>query len=102
VNALSGRFTKFADGFEVRDVGSTAVGYSGSDPHRVAAIAAFNTLTYGNRDGVTQSSPARNRVVSADETRLVIQAGALRLTFERTGPATADRSDLPAASGKSN
>jgi hypothetical protein len=102
VNTLSGSFTKTADGFEVRDVGSTFVLYGGSDPHRLAAKAALNTLAYGNPDGVTPSSPAQDTVVSADGTRLVVQAGALRLTFERTGPATTTRPDPPAASGKSN
>lgn len=112
VNALNGWFTKSADGFEVRDVATTLVGYVGSDPHRLAAIRALNTLARGNCDGVTSrpanspprppSCPARDTVVSADARRLVVQAGALRLTFERTGPATAPRPDLPAASGKSS
>ena len=98
VNALSGRFTKSADGFEVSDVGSTFALYGGSDPNRLAAEAALNTLAYGNADGVTPSSPARDVVVSADGTRLVIQAGAFRVTFERTGPATAGTpSNLPTA-----
>jgi META domain len=100
VNALSGRFTKSADGFEVRDVGTTLVAYAGNDPRRLAAIAALNTLAYGNRDGVTPSGPARDTVVSADGSRLVVQAGAFRLTFERTGPATDTRPDVPTASGK--
>lgn len=100
VDAISGRFTTSADGFEVRDVGTTFVLYGGSDPHRLAAIAALNTLAYGNRDAVTPSRPARNTVVSADGTRLVVQAGALRLTFERAGPATATRPDAPTVTGR--
>jgi hypothetical protein len=95
VNALSGRFTKTADGFEVHDVATTFVAYDGRDPVRVAAIAALNTLACGNRDGLTPPGPVRDTVVSADGTRLVVQAGALRLTFERTGPATATRPDPP-------
>jgi hypothetical protein len=100
VNAISGRFTTSAGGFEVRDVGTTLVLYGGNDPHRLAAIGALNTLAYGNRDGVTPSGPARDTVLSADGTRLVVQAGTLRLTFERTGPATATRPDPPTVSGK--
>ena len=101
VNALSGDFTKSADGFEVRDVGSTFVLYGGSDPPRLAAIAALNTLAYGNRDGVTPSGPARDTVVSADGTQLVVQAGPFRLTFERTGsPSAGTTPDSSAPSGK--
>ena len=102
VNALSGRFTVSAGGFEVREVGTTFVLYSGTDPQRLAAIAALNTLAYGNREGVTPPRPAHNDVVSSDGTRLVIQAGPLRLAFERAGLATTDRPDLPTASGKPN
>lgn len=102
VNALTGLFTKSADGFDVRDVGTTFVLYGGNDPNQLAAITALNTLAYGNRDGVTPSSPARDKVVSTDGTRLVVEAASFRLTFERSGPATATRPDLPAASEKSN
>lgn len=61
---------------------------------RLAAIAALDTLASG-RPG--QADPAWDTVVSADRTRLVVQAGAFRLTFERTGPATTTP-DLPTAS----
>lgn len=84
VNTLSGRFTKSADGFEVRDVITTLVVYGGRDPHRLAAIAALDTLALGHPG---QSSRARDTVLSADQTRLVVQAGAFRLTFEQAGPA---------------
>jgi hypothetical protein len=98
VNTLSGLFTISADGFEVRDVASTLVGYAGGDPHRLAAIAALDTLASG-RPG--QSGPARDTVISANETRLVVQAGAYRLTFERTGPASAGPG-LPTASAEAS
>jgi hypothetical protein len=102
VNSLGGWFTKSADGFEVREVTTTFVAYGGGDPPQMAAIAALRTLAYGSPDGVTPPSPARDKVVSADGTRLVVQAGALRLTFERTGPATDTGPDLPRASWKSS
>jgi hypothetical protein len=110
VNTISARFTRSADGFEVRDVRSTAVGYVGSDPQVLAARAAFQTLAFGDPEVVTPSAscgdchprpgPARDTVVSADGTRLVVQAGALRLSFERTGPADANRPIVPEPSGK--
>jgi hypothetical protein len=94
VNVTTGRFTKTADGFEVRVVAITAALYAGKDPHRLAAIAALGALT-----GSRQPSLARDTVISTDRTRLVIQAGSFRLTFERTGPATTTP-DRPTASGK--
>jgi len=89
VNGLDGRFTKSTDGFEVRDVGTTLLYYGGKDPHRLAAIAALDTLAWGNLSG--QSGPARDTVVSADRTRLVVQSGAFRLTFEPTTAVWLDR-----------
>lgn len=88
VNTVSGRFTTTADGFEVRGFTSTTVGYGGKNPIRLAAIAAVRALV-----GDT-AAPARDTVVSAARTRLVVEAGAYRLTFERTGPAT-DTPDQP-------
>lgn len=88
VNALSGSFTQSADGFEVRDVATSLVAYVGNDPQLLAAIAAIDTLAYGNRDAVTPPDPVQDTVISADGNRLVVQAGTLRLTFERIGPAT--------------
>ena len=100
VNTLTGTFATTSDGFEVRNVGSTFVLYGGRDAPRLAAIAALNTLTYGNRDGTTASSPARTTVVSTDGPGLVLQSGSFRLTFDRAGSAAAERPDQPAASGK--
>ena len=100
VNLLSGTFAASAGGFEVRDVGSTFVLYGGNDPRRLAAIAALNTLAYGNRDGVTPSGPVHDTVVSADGSRLVVQAGSFRLSFERAGAPSTSGPDRPAASGK--
>jgi hypothetical protein len=81
--------------FTVRDVSSTLVGYAGKDPQQLAAIAAFSALMLGISGRVTQSQPARITVIGADETRLVVQAGDKRLTFERVGVATGRRSDPP-------
>ena len=100
VNALSGRFTRSGDGFEVREVGTTLAAYVGNDRRWLAAIAALNTLAYGPPNGVEPSGPARDTVVSADASRLVVQAGKYRLTFERTGPATETPQDVATASAK--
>lgn len=85
VNLLSGKFTTSADGFEVREVGTTFVLYGGSDPGQLAAIAALNTLAYGNRDGVTPAGPVHDTVVGAAGPELVVRAGSFRLTFVRAG-----------------
>jgi hypothetical protein len=88
VNAVGGKFTKTADGFEVRDTYTTAVGILDVDPVRAATIRGMDALALGNLDGATPTrGPARNTVVSADGARLVIQTGTFRLTFVRTGPA---------------
>jgi len=86
LNFVSGRFTKTADGFEVRDTATTLVGWMGTDPVRAATMRGMNALAFWNVDGATPA-PARNTVVGADGTRLVIQTGTFRLTFVRTGPA---------------
>ncbi|HEV2377954.1 MAG TPA: hypothetical protein VGS19_38060 [Streptosporangiaceae bacterium] len=81
VNFMSGRFTKSADGFKVHGDIMSLAGYLGRDPHVLAAIGAIDTLMLGN------GQSGQDTVVSANRTRLVVQAGAYRLTFERTGPA---------------
>lgn len=78
VNAIFGRFTRTADGFEVSSAGSTLAGYAGHEPDILAAKAAIGALAGG-------TGSARNRVIVADGARLVIQAGTYRLTFEPTG-----------------
>jgi hypothetical protein len=87
-DTLTGRFSPVPGGFEVRDVGTTLAVYGGKDPHRLAAIAALNTMAYGNRAGVTPSNPVQDAVVTVTGTDLVIRAGGLRLTFDRVGPST--------------
>jgi hypothetical protein len=88
LNFVSGKFTKTADGFEVRDTATTAVGWMGTDPVRAATMRGMDALAFWNVDGATPTrGPARNTVVSADGARLVIQTGTFRLTFVRTGPA---------------
>lgn len=93
VNVVSGKFTMTADGFEVHDTVTTLVGYAGSDP-RITAIRGIDALAYRNLNGVTPA-PVRDTVISADGTRLVIQAGTFRLTFVRTGPAGTHLPALP-------
>jgi hypothetical protein len=92
-NELSGRFTASADGFEVRDVGTTLVAYVGNDTQRLLAIAALNSLAYGNPGGASPPDAIRDTVIDAYGDRLVIQAGRYRLTFERSGPAMEARPD---------
>ena len=82
-NALTGRFSPDRDGFLVQDVGTTFKLYAGDDPARLAAQSAINTLAYGNEQGVTPSGSVRDRVVSVDRSRLVVQAGSVRLQFDR-------------------
>jgi hypothetical protein len=84
VNSVTGSYVKSADGFDVPpNVISTAVGYSGQNPRRLAAITAMDTIT--GRSG--QPGPAKDTVVSVTRTGLIIQAGPYRLTFERAGVA---------------
>jgi hypothetical protein len=77
VNSLSGSYTASADGFKPHHVVTSAVGYIGRDPHRLAAIAALGTLATG---------PAGDKVLRSSQTSLVVQAGAYRLTFTRPAP----------------
>ena len=44
VNALSGAYTATRTGFTVTDATTTLVGYTGSDPTRLAVIAAMNAV----------------------------------------------------------
>jgi hypothetical protein len=82
-NTLTGRFSADRDGFLVQDVGTTFKIYGGDDPARLAAQSGINTLAYGNEQGVTPSGSMRDRVVSVDGGRLVVQAGSVRLEFDR-------------------
>ncbi len=95
VNAASGKYTRFADGFEVREVATTAAGYIGTDPHQLAALAGFGAVTAGSRDNDSPSIQDRNLARGVDQTRLVLQAGKLRLTFERTVDSATTTSDTP-------
>jgi hypothetical protein len=88
LNGMGGKFTKTADGFEVRDAIMTLIGTDDSSPVRTATIGGMDSLALGTL----------NRVVSADGTRLVIQTGTFRLTFVRTGPAVTGLPALPAPS----
>lgn len=88
VNALSGRFRVVPGGFEVRNVGTTLALYAGKDPTRLATIAAIGTLMSGSRPGELPAATARDTVLELTQDRLVIQAGAIRLTLSRQGPAS--------------
>ena len=98
LNFVSGKFTKTADGFEVRDTTTTFVGIIDADPVRVATMRGMDALAFWYVDGATPTrGPARNTVVSADGTRLVIQTGTFRLTFVRTGRAEGEAPLAPSA-----
>ncbi len=87
VNTIGGRFTRTPDGFTVANVSTTLVGYAGDDPHQRAAIQAFAAITHGPRPTSPPSSSASITIVSVDHYQLVLDAGSLRLTFRRIGPA---------------
>ncbi len=108
VNAISATFTKSADGFEVRDPVLSAVGYVGNDPQVTQAVGALYALVYGDPGAPSRSAcsdcgpgqgPVKDTVLTVDADQLVVQAGTFRLSFERIGPAVADRSSVPAPSG---
>lgn len=76
VNAISGRYRLSTIGFATIDAASTLVGYAGSDPVRLAVIAAFRAMTSGPVS-VEQSSTAN----------IVMRVPGYVMTFRRTGPA---------------
>jgi hypothetical protein len=95
VNAHDGRFTVNGDILTIGGASSTFAMYGGDDPARLAAIAAVNTLAYGNPAGTTPDGPVTDTVVSVDAGQLVLQAGSMRLTFSRSGPAHAGATAQP-------
>jgi hypothetical protein len=81
-NAISGTFNTTSIGFDITDPWSTLVGCPRNDPVMGGAITAIGAMT---------SAPAgqtvHTTVLSVDGEQLTVQAGGMRLTFDRTGPA---------------
>jgi heat shock protein HslJ len=84
VNFHSGRFTVSGSQLVVEGGSSTLVAYAGHDPARIAPQMAAMVLMDGMADGRSHI-PARSTVIEACDTRLVLQAGPARLTFEWSG-----------------
>jgi hypothetical protein len=94
VNTINARFTTTSAGFDVSDAITTLVGYDGRDPIRSAAVAGIDAVTSRPLevsspagDG-SEARPVHVTVLSADAGNLSVQAGGVRLTFVRSGPAT--------------
>ena len=83
VNALSGPFTVTADGFSTHSMSSTAVGYAGRDPVRLAVVRAIDAIAF-RADGVDQPVPVRAAVSGA---QLLLTAGGYPMAFALVGPA---------------
>jgi hypothetical protein len=89
-NALFGRYSVDGDGFVVQNVTTTLAGYGGNDPVRRAVEGAISTVAVGGGQSGRPQTPAYSRIVSRDDQRLVVQAGQVRLLFER-GPSPSPR-----------
>ncbi len=93
VNTVSGHFTSTSAGFDVSDTATTLVGFDGNDPAEVAAVVGINAMTMNSQavpsaaSSTPEAQPVHVTVLSADREHLKVQAGGVRLTFVRTGPA---------------
>ncbi len=94
INAINGHFTPTSTGFDVFESTTTLVGYADNDPAQVAAITGIGAVTSGPPvmssapSNVSEAPPVHVTVLAADREQLTIQAGGMRLTFIRTGPAS--------------
>jgi hypothetical protein len=91
VNAINGHFTATSAGFDVSGSMTTLAGYGGNDPVQLAATAGMDALTSGPplaSGSVSEEQPVQVTVLSADREHLLVQAGGVRLTFVRSGPAS--------------
>ncbi len=102
VNTITGHFTTTSTGFDVSDAVTTLVGYGGNDPVQLAAITGIGAVTFiplavsSPASTVSEAQPVHVTVLSANPERLSIQAGGVRLTFIRSGPASkVNTSPLP-------
>lgn len=87
VNALFGHYTTTPTGFTTSAMGTTFVGYAGTDPSRTQVIAAVDAIAYGPMtNGTSAPSAAVEARVIADE--LIITFAGYQLTLDRAGTAT--------------
>lgn len=77
VNALSGTYTATRTGFTVTSTATTLVGYTGTDPARLAVIASIDAVL------------GHNSAIAATTTRttLTLNLANYQLTFRDMGPA---------------
>lgn len=90
VNTINGRFTATGAGFDVTDTVTTLAGYAGEDPVQRAVVTGIGAVTTGPPAAPSngpEAQPVHVTVLSADRDRLTVQAGGVRLTFVRNGPA---------------
>jgi hypothetical protein len=69
-------------------------GYGGNDPVQLAAITGIDAMTMNPpptssaAGSASEEPPVHVTVLSADRENLTVQAGGVRLTFVRSGPAS--------------
>lgn len=85
VNALSGDYTANRTGFTVTNAATTLVGYGGTDPTRLAVIAAMNGVLL--RAGAVAAKTAG--------TALTLNAANYQLNFCNAGPAVSPSPPSP-------
>jgi hypothetical protein len=78
VNALSGTYTATRTGFTVTSTATTAVGYGGTDPTKLAVITAIDVVLGHEAVGVAAKTTG---------TTLTLNAANYQLTFHEEGPA---------------
>jgi len=78
VNALSGTYTATRTGFTVTSTATTAVGYGGTDPTKLAVITAIDVVLGHEAAGVAAKTTG---------TTLTLNAANYQLTFHEEGPA---------------
>jgi hypothetical protein len=88
VNTMSGKFTRTVRGFEVPAAVTTAVGYAGRDPARLAVISAMSAVADGTDVGA-----------AASRTALTLSVKAYVLTFRDVGAAVVYPSAPPTGTG---
>jgi hypothetical protein len=81
-NAISGAFDTTSIGFDITHPLSTLTGCAGKDPVMMAAITGIGAMTWASAEPTVHIA-----VLSADREQLTVQAGGMRLAFDRTGPA---------------
>ncbi|GAA1615484.1 META domain-containing protein [Actinoplanes couchii] len=81
-NTISGPVDTTSTGFDITDALSTLVGCLDGDPAAQAAIIGMDAMTSGPAGQTIHTT-----ILSADPSQSTVQAGGVRLTFTRSGPA---------------